>query len=184
MKLIFAQGNPGAEYALTRHNIGFRSLQSFADARSASFTAKPKFLAHVADLTIDGEKILLALPTTFYNETGQSARAIADFYKLDPSTDILVLHDDLALPFGSVRTRARGSDAGNNGIKSLNAHLGEAYHRVRIGIDTTALHRAPDRDFVLSRFSSEEDAALPDVFKKVTDHIDDFIHDSFSLTTN
>ncbi|MEP6710637.1 MAG: aminoacyl-tRNA hydrolase, partial [Candidatus Saccharibacteria bacterium] len=134
MKLIFAQGNPGDQYNTTRHNVGFAILDALAKKFEASFTSKPKFFADIAELNIEGEKILLVKPATFYNETGKSARALVDFYKLAPATDVLVVHDDLALPFGTLRTREKGSDAGNNGIKSLNAHLGPDYARLRIGI--------------------------------------------------
>src|SRR5438445_447838 len=134
MKLIFAQGNPGSQYATTRHNVGFLILDQLAAKAGKEFIKKPKFHADVAELTIAGEKVLLVKPTTFYNETGQSARSLVDFYKLDTMSDVLVVHDDLALPLGTIRTREKGSDAGNNGIKSLNAHLGHDYHRIRIGI--------------------------------------------------
>ena len=113
MKVIFAQGNPGRQYAATRHNVGFIILDALADG--AHFAPKPKFFAEMAETQIAGEKTLLIKPQTFYNETGRSARAILDFYKLDPS-DLLVIHDDLALAFGSLRIRDKGSDAGNNGI--------------------------------------------------------------------
>src|SRR6266568_2679917 len=130
MKLILAQGNPGAEYAKTRHNVGFMALDVYAEKHDLEFQDKSKFHAQIAEMMPEDEKILFVKPTTFYNETGQAARALADFYKIAP-TDILVIHDDLALPFGTLRTREKGSDAGNNGIKSLNAHLGEKYTRIR-----------------------------------------------------
>src|SRR4051812_44656762 len=120
MKVIFAQGNPGNEYTTTRHNVGFFMLDRYARDNGGEFIKKAKFHADIAELSINSEKVLIVKPTTFYNDTGQSARLLIDFYKLDPSTDFLVIHDDLALPLGTVRTRDKGSDAGNNGIKSLN----------------------------------------------------------------
>ena len=134
MKVILAQGNPGAEYARTRHNAGFIVLNAIADVSGASWKSANKFNADTAEITLEGEKVLLVKPSTFYNETGRTARAIADFYKLTPAKDMLVLHDEIALPFGAIRVRQRGSDAGNNGIKSLNAHLGPEYWRIRIGV--------------------------------------------------
>ncbi len=159
MKCIFAQGNPGLTYRLSRHNIGFRCLDEYAASRAATFVTKTKFFATLAELTIHDEKVLLVQPTTFYNQTGRSLQAISDFYKL-PTEAILVLHDDLALDFGTLRIRHRGSDGGNNGIKSLNATLGEHYARLRIGIATPQRHRLPDADYVLSRFTPAEEAIL------------------------
>jgi PTH1 family peptidyl-tRNA hydrolase len=161
MKIIFAQGNPGSEFAFTRHNIGFYMIDRLAESQSAAFTPKPKFHAEIAEISMNGEKALLVKPTTYYNETGRAARALVDFYKLNPVSDLLVIHDDLALPFGVIRTRPSGSDAGNNGIKSLNAHLGEHYGRIRIGIYNDLRDRIPDADFVLAKFTGEETMQLP-----------------------
>lgn len=160
MKLIFAQGNPGKDYSTTRHNVGFMTLDALASTQGVTLTSKPKFHADIAELTIAGEKVLLVKPTTFYNETGQSARSLVDFYKLDTASDVLVIHDDLALPFGKIRIREKGSDAGNNGIKSLNAHLGPDYNRIRIGIENELRSRMGDMSFVLGQFSKDEAATL------------------------
>ena len=160
MKLIFAQGNPGPQYARTRHNVGFLVLDQLADAHQATWKSESKFSADSTTITVGGEKVLLVKPLSFYNETGQVARAIVDFYKLTPAEDVLVIHDELALPFGTVRTRQKGSDAGNNGIKSLNAHLGDAYWRLRVGIYTERRDLMGDADFVLSALSDEERAHL------------------------
>lgn len=173
MKLIIAQGNPGAQYAHTRHNVGFAVLDALAKKEQATFLKKTKFHADVAEVTIAGEKTLLVKPATFYNETGQAARLLVDFYKLDPARDILVVHDDLALPFGTLRIRDKGSDAGNNGIKSLNAHLGADYMRIRIGIYNELRDRIHDADFVLSGFTKNEtdtlnDTLAPKVFELIT----------------
>lgn len=183
MKLIFAQGNHGTDYQTTRHNVGFTVLDALARAHSAVFQPKDKFKAHVAELHIDGDKVLLVKPQTYYNDTGLSARALVDFYKLDPSTDVLVVHDDLAIPFGTIRTRAQGSDAGNNGIKSLNAHLGPQYHRLRIGIWSEDRNRAHDREFVLGRFTPEETEQLPEIIAKAEQLIGRFIAGTLEATT-
>lgn len=174
MKIIFAQGNPGAQYEKTRHNAGFLAIDFFANQKGVRFAAKPKFHADITELSEAGEKILLVKPTTFYNETGQCARALADFYKVD-TADILVLHDELALPFGTLRTRDKGRDAGNNGIKSLNAHLGENYARIRIGIWNEFAERAGATDFVLSQFTSDEMETLQkNILSKTAELIDEF----------
>lgn len=156
MKVIFAQGNPGAQYARTRHNAGFITLDALADRYQVSWHTDSKFRADIAEFRIGDEKVLLVKPASFYNETGPVARALIDFYKLDPATDLLVIHDELALPFGTVRVRKQGSDAGNNGIKSLNAHVGLEYWRIRIGIWNEGRDRMDDADFVLSAFSEGE----------------------------
>ena len=156
MKIIFAQGNPGSQYAQTRHNIGWIIIDQIAAAHNATFRAQPKFHADIAEMTIGGEKILLTKPKTFYNDTGISARALVDFYKLDYSHDLLVIHDELALPFGTIRVRERGSDAGNNGIKSLIAHLGDAFWRIRVGVWHESRNQQDDVSFVLGKFSRAE----------------------------
>lgn len=175
MKLILGQGNPGPEYAKTRHNVGFMALDFYAAKQEVAFQPKSKFHAEIAEVTLAGEKILLAKPTTFYNETGLSARALTDFYKVDP-TDVLVIHDELALPFGTVRVREEGSDAGNNGIKSLNNHLGQSYARIRVGTWNDHADKLGPFDFVLSKFTEEELSRLTtDILPKVTELIDEFI---------
>ena len=183
MKLIFAQGNPGQEYEQTRHNVGFRVLDSYAQKHGIEFQARDKFKALIAELSVDGEKVLLAKPQTFYNETGQSARAIVDFYKLDPTSEILVIHDELALPFGTIRIRGQGSDAGNNGIKSLNAHIGPLYHRLRFGIINPELPQINAVNFVLGKFTTAEQSELPALITKATLVIDDFITGNLQHTT-
>jgi PTH1 family peptidyl-tRNA hydrolase len=182
MKIILAQGNPGAQYETTRHNIGFYMLERYADEQRCEFVKKAKFHADIAETTAAGEKILLVKPTTFYNETGQTARLLIDFYKLNPATDFLVIHDDLALPFGTIRTRKKGSDAGNNGIKSLNAHIGQEYKRIRVGIHNALRERIPDVDFVLAHFSNQEKNALLDIYKHAEHFIDGFINNTFEIT--
>lgn len=184
MKLIFAQGNPGDQYATTRHNVGFQALDTFAQEHKLSFSSKPKFFADIAEYGQGDEKVLLVKPTTFYNETGQSARALLDFYKLTPAYDVLVIHDDLALPFGTLRTREKGSDAGNNGIKSLNTHIGHEYSRLRVGIYNDLRDQMDDATFVLSRFSKEEAEALPAILKKTDEIIESFLDGSFQTTTH
>jgi PTH1 family peptidyl-tRNA hydrolase len=184
MKLIFAQGNPGPDYATTRHNVGWQVLDALASTQAATFSPKPKFLADIAELSLAGEKILLVKPQTFYNETGRSARALIDFYKIDP-IDVLVIHDELALPLGTIRVREQGSDAGNNGIKSLNAHLGSNYSRIRIGIANEQLNRIPAADFVLGRFTADEQGQLTkNIIPKALEMIDQFCHGTLAATSH
>lgn len=184
MKLILAQGNPGIDYEKTRHNVGFLATDFFAHQKSVHFQPKPKFFAEIAEYNEASEKILLVKPTTFYNDTGKAARMLADFYKI-PTTDILVIHDELALPFGTLRTRDKGSDAGNNGIKSLNAHLGENYARIRVGTWNELADKMGPFDFVLSKFTSDEMNKLQkDIFPKISELIDDFIGGTQAITSH
>lgn len=184
MKIILAQGNPGPVYEKTRHNVGFLALDFYADKNNHEFQNKSKFHADIAEFTTNGDKILLVKPTTFYNETGTCARALADFYKVDTS-DILVIHDELSLPFGTLRTREKGSDAGNNGVKSLNAHLGENYARLRVGTANELSEQHSPYDFVLSKFNAEESKKLTsDIFPKINEIINEFIAGSHSITSH
>ena len=177
MKLIIAQGNPGSAYVKTRHNAGFSLIDSYAAKNSLEFSSRPKFYSELAEMEAGDGKIILAKPTTFYNETGRAARAIVDFYKLNPQTDILVIHDDTSLPFGTLRIRDTGSDAGNNGIKSLNSHLGPDYKRLRVGISSELQERVDSSTFVLSKFSKEEQVTMNELITpQVVKLIDDFVH--------
>lgn len=184
MKIILAQGNPGTQYEKTRHNVGFMAVDRYAAAHDLEFQSKPKFWADIAETSVDGDKVLLVKPTTYYNETGKTARALVDFYKLDTG-DVLVIHDELSLPFGTLRTREKGSDAGNNGIKSLNAHLGENYGRIRVGTWNELADKQESFDFVLSKFSAEEQAKLAsDILPKIGELIDDFITGNHTATSH
>lgn len=183
MKLILGLGNPEEKYRSTRHNVGFRILSHYALGNGITFQMKDKFKALVAEITHDGEKILLAKPTTYYNMSGEAARSITDFYKIAPE-DVLIVHDELALPLGTIRTRRGGSDAGNNGIKSISTHLGPETARIRVGVYNELRDSMDDADFVLGRFSKEESDQLVTITKKATDLIDSFISGSFEHTTH
>jgi PTH1 family peptidyl-tRNA hydrolase len=182
MKLIIGQGNPESEYNNTRHNVGFFVLDAFAEKHNVNWQEKSKFKAEIAEITLNDEKILLVKPTTFYNETGESARILKDFYKLE-NEDILLVHDELALPFGTLRTRLGGSDAGNNGVKSLNLHLGTNTQRLRIGIWQERAESMDAADFVLSKFSSHEQAQLKKLQKNIFEQLENFVADSFKHHT-
>ena len=183
MKLILAQGNPGAEYAASRHNVGWIVLDRYAADQGAAFRAMSKFKSDIAEFSVADEKVLLAKPTTFYNLTGEAAQAIASFYKLSPE-DTLVIHDELALDFGVIRTRRGGSDAGNNGIKSITAHLGPDTARLRIGITRERPAGMSDADFVLSRLSTDEQAILDQLAPRIADILNAFIKGGFEATTH
>lgn len=183
MKLIIGLGNPESKYDGTRHNVGFRLLDTYAREQGASFKPEKKFKAEIAEFTSGGEKVILAKPTTYYNLSGEAARAISDFYKIAPE-DILVIHDELMLPFCTVRTRLGGSPAGNNGIKSINDHLGPNTARIRIGIYNELRDRIDDAQFVLGNFSREEAETLYEKQQKIASLIDAFISGQFEPTTH
>ena len=185
MKLIVAQGNPGKKYERTRHNVGFVSLESYAHHHSAEWRVLDKFNARIAEVTLNGERALLIEPQLFYNETGPVIRKLVDFYKLTVSEDVIVIHDDLALPLGTLRIREKGSDAGNNGIKSLNSHLGDQYWRIRVGVWSEERNRLNDIDFVLGAFSRDEETTLQThVVPKVHSLIDAFINGTLEATSH
>jgi len=185
MKIIFAQGNPGKQYERTRHNSGFMVVDTLAAKESAPWHTDTKFKADIAEVQLADEKVLLVKPLSYYNETGQVARSVIDFYKVDPSADLLVIHDELALPFGTIRVREKGSDAGNNGIKSLNAHLGHDYSRIRIGVWNEKRDLMDDADFVLSKFSADETKQLDDLIDtKIISLIKDFISGQLQATSH
>lgn len=132
MKLFVGLGNPGAQYAFNRHNVGFMAVDVMAAAHGFSPWRK-RFQGLTCEGRLGGEQVLLLKPQTFMNESGRSAGEAARFYKV-PVGDIVVLHDELDLAPGKVRVKIGGGVAGHNGLKSLTAHLGNDYMRVRIGI--------------------------------------------------
>ena len=171
MKLIVGLGNPGKEYAGTRHNVGFEVVDRTA-ARLGLTSGAGEFdrLARKRfnGLTLDGatslpgggsEKVLLLKPLTYMNLSGQSVQAAMAFYQLAPA-DILVVLDDLALPCGKIRLRANGSSGGHNGLKDIERALASSdYPRLRLGIDPPP-QRVPGKDYVLGRFSEAQRALL------------------------
>lgn len=181
-KLIVGLGNPGSEYAATRHNTGFRILDAFAEAHTLTWQHKPKFSALVAEYTYNGEKILLAKPQNFYNTSGETVRAIRDFYKI-ANEDILVIHDELALPFGTVRTREQGGDAGNNGIRSIVNHIGKDFARIRVGVWHEVRENMHDANYVLGKFNKAEAEKLPEIYSEVVRIMQEFMQNKITTTT-
>jgi PTH1 family peptidyl-tRNA hydrolase len=183
MKLVVGLGNPGAEYAGTRHNVGADALRQFAQAQQVALRPQPKYKALIGEYAAGSEKIYLFLPTTYYNLSGEAVRAMCEYYHIAPS-EVLVVHDELALPLGTVRTRVGGSDAGNNGVKSVTQHIGQDTARIRIGIGNELREQMDDADFVLSKFNAAERATLADLQHVIEGCIEDFIYDSFAHTTH
>jgi len=133
MKVIVGLGNPGREYAQTKHNVGFMLVDALAD-KLGIFNWQEKFDALIAEGRLGTEKILLVKPQTYMNDSGRAVGPLMNWYKLPPE-DLIVAHDDMDIPAGTIRIRKKGSAGGHNGIKSVLAHLGdEHFSRVRIGI--------------------------------------------------
>ena len=163
IKLIVGLGNVGKDYDGTRHNIGFAVVDEFRKKNKfPAWQEKSKFKAFISEDFLDGKKVILAKPTTLMNASGDSVRVLKDFYKID-NKDIVVVHDELDLPFGTVKQKIRGGSAGNNGLKSLISQIGEDFSRIRIGIKNDLLERMDAADFVLSKFSKEEATKLKDI---------------------
>ncbi len=134
MKMLVGLGNPGSQYAKTRHNIGFRFLDVFAKSEGLSFGSAPRFSAETCTFTLKNEKVLLVKPQTFMNNSGESVSKLAKYYDISTS-DITVIYDDLDLPSGKIRLKTGGGHGGHNGLRSLNLHLPDTdYTRVKIGI--------------------------------------------------
>ncbi|MEM7570103.1 MAG: aminoacyl-tRNA hydrolase [Pseudomonadota bacterium] len=133
MFILVGLGNPGGQYALHRHNVGFMVIDAIAEAYGAPSFRK-KFQAEVSECKIDGTKVLLMKPQTFMNESGQAVQAAAQFYKIAPA-DIMVVHDELDLEPFKLKVKVGGGTAGHNGLKSIQAHLGTPdFGRLRFGI--------------------------------------------------
>ncbi len=163
--VIVGLGNPGREYAATRHNFGFMVADELGRRAQAGGT-KHRFKAEIAEGRLDGRKLVLVKPQTYMNLSGHAVREVAQWYRV-PVERILVVVDDLDQPFGQIRLRAKGSAGGHNGLKSIFAQLGTTeVPRLRIGIGRSSSQAI---SHVLARFSPAEQAALPDVIDEAAD---------------
>lgn len=153
MWLLVGLGNPGAKYAGNRHNIGFMVADALASAHGLSPFSN-KFQGEIAQGSIAGEKIQLLKPTTFMNESGRSVGEACRFYKIPPE-NVIVFYDELDLIFGKIRVKQGGGAGGHNGLRSMDAHIGKNYWRVRIGIDHPG-HKDRVTGHVLSDFNKKE----------------------------
>lgn len=172
--LIVGLGNIGKEYTSTRHNIGFTCVDFFAEQQDfPAWVLKKDLKAHVTMMTIGGTRIILAKPTTFMNLSGEAVQAICNFYKLATS-DVLVVHDELDIDFGKIRTSQEGGAAGHNGIKSIIAQLGQNFGRIRIGIGPKTPEQTDSADFVLAAFSTDQQKHMHTLHKEVTSILADY----------
>lgn len=166
--LIVGLGNIGAEYDNTRHNIGFACVDAFAEENSFDpWVNKKDLKSQITQKTLGTTRVILAKPTTFMNLSGEAVQAIASFYKIDRE-HIIVIADELDIPFGQIRTRIGGGAAGHNGIKSVMQHMGEDFGRLRIGIGPKTHEQMDSADFVLAKFTQDEQTRLPDLKRETT----------------
>jgi len=153
MKLFVGLGNPGPKYASNRHNVGFMALDRIA-ADHGFGAWRAKYQGQLGEGSLGGEKVILLKPETFMNNSGQSVGEAMRFYKLEPS-DVIVFHDEIDLAPGKLRVKQGGGHAGHNGLRSLHAHISDAYHRVRIGVGHPG-HKDAVPHFVLKDFSKAD----------------------------
>jgi peptidyl-tRNA hydrolase, PTH1 family len=182
MKLIVGLGNPGTKYERTRHNIGFEVIDELAKRFSSPLT-ESKFKGLYTIIRYSSEKVILLKPMTYMNLSGESIRAVVDYYDIDPE-HILVIYDDLDLPVGKIRLRQKGSAGGHNGIKSTIAHLGtQNFNRIRIGIDRPTNGMSVP-DYVLGKFTKEEWETMGDVIQRCADACEEWMEKPFLQVMN
>lgn len=184
MKLVVGLGNPGSQYEKTKHNAGFWVIDELA-ARLHAPCTKNKWQALVGECRVGTEKVLLVKPQTFMNLSGESLRALIDFYgDLNPESDILLVYDDMDFPAGLFKLREKGSAGGHNGVKSVIAHLGtEQFPRVRVGIGRP-VGRMSVIDYVLTPFPKQESDLVQQAVQGASDAIVFALEHSFSLAMN
>jgi PTH1 family peptidyl-tRNA hydrolase len=173
--LVVGLGNVGREYDGTRHNIGFACVEQFAEKNDfPAWINKKDLRAEMTSKTLGGTRVIIIKPTTFMNASGEAVFSTQQFYKIH-AHDILVVHDELDIPFGQIRVRAGGSSAGNNGIKSLQQHLDGAFVRIRVGIANEFSGRADSADFVLGKFTKDEQEHLSALKSEAESLINEFV---------
>ncbi len=171
MKLIVGLGNPGRKYSRTRHNIGFLCLEAYASKQAIEFKKDKKFIGDIAQLSHG----FLLKPSTYMNRSGDSVKALVDYYKID-AQDILIIHDDLDLPTGKIRLRYQGGHGGHKGLMSIFTALGTSnIKRIKFGIGKP--EAMDPKDYVLKKFQKSEGDAVIESINKVKEIISDFLED-------
>jgi PTH1 family peptidyl-tRNA hydrolase len=181
MKVVVGLGNPGGRYAGTRHNVGFAVVDLLAESPRAS-GFQSRFQAQVAEVYEDQHKVLLVKPETFMNLSGRCVRQVMDFYQV-PCEDLLVVCDDINLPLGKLRARARGTHGGHNGLRDIQNHLGTTeYNRLRVGVG------APDEDdaidHVLGRFRPAERPVIDEAVRTAAQAVLVWVHQGIEACMN
>lgn len=166
MRLFVGLGNPGAKYAGNRHNIGFMAVDRIAKDHGFG-PWRSKFEGVISEGRLGHEKVTLLKPETYMNKSGQSVGAAMRFFKLDPS-DVVVFHDEIDLAPGKLKAKTGGGHAGHNGLRSVHAHIGEAYHRVRIGVGHPG-HKDAVPGYVLRDFAKADQGWIDDLLRGISD---------------
>ena len=180
--MIVGLGNPGREYEGTRHNIGFEIVDKLATDNGINVN-KGKFNALYGEGRIAGEKVFLVKPTTYMNNSGQAVRALADFYKI-PVENIIVIFDDIDIPFGSIRIKSKGSGGTHNGMKSIVNHLSSKdFPRLKVGVGSK-LEGQNLANFVLSKFSNDEKRTIEDSISNASKAIETIISKDLDMAMN
>jgi peptidyl-tRNA hydrolase, PTH1 family len=182
VKLVVGLGNPGSRYERTRHNVGFGVVERLAERHGVAVKDK-RFNARIGRGQIVGEQVLLARPQTWMNLSGDSVGPMKGYYKLTRE-EIIVVHDDLDLPFGVVRIKAGGGHGGHNGLRDLVKKTGGAeFNRVRIGIGRPDGPMDP-ADYVLARWSAEQASVVPDLVDRAADCVEAVLRDGVKDAMN
>ena len=182
MKLIVGLGNPGRDYNNTRHNVGFNVIDLLVKKYGLSFNENKKFNALECCFNLNGEKVIFVKPLTYMNLSGESVRQVMDFFKINQE-DILVIYDDLDMPVGKLRLRQSGSAGGHNGIKNIILHTGsQNFNRIRVGIDRSKYIKVVD--YVLSRFTKDEQDAINQGIENASDAVIDYLDHGFNHAMN
>ena len=165
MFIIAGLGNPGREYAHTRHNVGFDIIDVLADMYRIDVDTK-KHKALIGKGIIEGQKVILAKPQTYMNLSGESIRELVDFYKIDETSELIIIYDDISLNPGQLRIRLKGSAGGHNGIKSIIQHLGcQEFLRIRVGVGEKPVGYDL-ADYVLGHFSKDDRAKMQEGYTR------------------
>jgi PTH1 family peptidyl-tRNA hydrolase len=174
--LLVGLGNPGNEYDLTRHNVGFACLDSFVlkQEEMGDWVEKKNQKCFMSEGRFGDTKVYAIKPTTFMNNSGDAVQAVTSFYKISPE-HIAVIHDELDIDFGQIRLRMGGSSAGHNGIKSITEHLSEGFGRIRVGIGPKKPAKMDAADFVLQKFSKTEQEQLGNLAQESSAILSEFV---------
>lgn len=182
MKIIVGLGNPTREYQGTRHNVGFSVIYNISDKYNIKVDTK-KHKALIGKGIIEGEKVILAMPQTYMNLSGESVRELMDYYKCD-TEDIIVIYDDISLDVGKLRIRGKGSAGGHNGIKNIISHLGtQEFPRIKVGVGEKPA-RMDLADYVLGHFSKDEQPVIRDSADRACEAIGLMIREGIDVAMN
>ena len=182
MKIIVGLGNPGREYEGSRHNVGFSFLDYYLNYKNVSITWKNKFQGLYCEINLNGEKVIFLKPQSYMNLSGTVVSQFINFFKIDTS-DLLVISDDLDLNVGNFKLRDKGSCGGHNGLRNIEACIHtQQYKRLKIGISNDKSRET--KDYVLGRFSKDEEKQLQELFTSLVDVIDDYFKLDFLSLMN